>query len=142
MLYYSITRNVSEYPVGVNSMNKYRLEDLIEVVYEPDFSKSILLELQKKYNLNTVRFYELYKEGMVPGVSLEDAENWIYNFEIFMLSKGNIKELVEDFLFIDFVEDCSIELTCFDEEGPLIGQAPKPHVVGEEVIRTSSYHSI
>lgn len=76
-------------------MSKISLKDLVEVVKQPDYSKQKLLAFQEKYHLDTVQFIELYGEGIPLPINSRDIENWLFQFKMFLTSKGNILELME-----------------------------------------------
>lgn len=94
-------------------MSKIKLEDLIEVVMQPDYSKQKLLDLQTRYNLDTVQFIEfvgLYKEGIPLPVDSKDMDNWLFHLKMFLASGGEILELVNDFSFDNYYDDTRIAL--------------------------------
>ncbi|WP_054696408.1 hypothetical protein [Syntrophomonas palmitatica] len=74
-------------------------EDFVKIVYEPEHSKNILLELQQKYNLDTMQFISWYREGIPLPVEARDCRNWLYNFEIFIRAEGDIFELLQSSQF-------------------------------------------
>lgn len=75
------------------------LQDLVEVVTQPEYSKSKLLALQEKYNLDTIQAIRLYREGIPLPISSKDMENWLFQFDMFVATDGNIFDLIDAHTF-------------------------------------------
>lgn len=74
-------------------------EDLFVVVEEPDYSKSIMDEMEKKYNISSLEFYISYKNDTLDYSIFDDKndiELWAHHIEVFCLTGGNLWEEIED----------------------------------------------
>jgi hypothetical protein len=78
------------------SMN-INLEDVFEIVEEPEHSKNILLNFQEKYNIDSEDLYLFYQQNGINheelSVTEEDFKSWIHHFIIFKENGGNPWEL-------------------------------------------------
>ena len=68
--------------------------DFINIIIEPDHSRAVLLGLQKKYNIDSLEFLKLYREGIPLPISDDDMDNWLYQLKIYAAAEGNISELI------------------------------------------------
>jgi hypothetical protein len=115
------------------------LEDLFEVVFQPEYSRDMLLSLEAKYDMYTLDFVRLYNEEMPLIVPGRDASYWIYHWEQFIASEGNIDELTSHFFNADDdygSERTKDDLAHFLDDPSLIGQ---PLDISEETITVSSF---
>jgi len=111
------------------------LEDLFEVVSQPEYSRDTLWSLEAKYDMCTFDFVRLYNEEMPLIVPARDAAYWIFHWEQFLTSEGNIDELSSHF-FNDhgYESDPNKEiLVDFLDDPLLIGQ---PLDISEETLRS------
>lgn len=75
------------------------LEEIFEIVEEPEHSKSVLLDFQKKYNYDSELLFLLYQQNGINyeelNITEEDFRSWIHHFIIFRENGGNPWELKE-----------------------------------------------
>jgi len=75
------------------------LEEIFEIVEEPEHSKSVLLDLQDKYNIDSEELYLFYQQNGINYEELpiteEDFKSWIHHFIIFEENGGDPWELKE-----------------------------------------------
>lgn len=66
-------------------------------VKEPDYSRQVLLELQKKYSIETNDFFTFYRTFGVTPVKIDAKEvaKWEHHYEIFKMAGGDIWSLKE-----------------------------------------------
>ena len=70
------------------------LEDLFETVIEPDHSKQILLEYQKKYGMNSIIMWFKYTSGQSLNISSKELDRWLFEYEMYRAAEGDIRELI------------------------------------------------
>jgi hypothetical protein len=78
-------------------ISNVKLNELFKVVIEPDNSKSILLDLQSKYKIDTLYFLQLCKEGIPLPIPQDDFNYWLYQYKIFVAAEGDVSELIVGF---------------------------------------------
>jgi hypothetical protein len=75
------------------------LEDIFEIVEEPEHSKNVLLNFQEKYNIDSEELYLFYQQNGINyeelPVTEEDFKSWIHHFIIFKENGGDPWELKE-----------------------------------------------
>jgi len=75
------------------------LEDVFEIVEEPEHSKNVLLDFQEKYNIDSEELYLFYQQNGINyeelPISEEDFKSWIHHFIIFKENGGDPWELKE-----------------------------------------------
>lgn len=64
--------------------------DIIEVVDEPDYSKSIIEEMEKKYSVTSDNFYKAYKNDVLnyKNFDRDDIDKWIHHIEVLQILEG------------------------------------------------------
>lgn len=67
--------------------------DIIEVVDEPDYSKSIIEEMEKKYSVTSDNFYKAYKNDVLnyKNFDRDDIDKWIHHIEVLQILGGKEK---------------------------------------------------
>lgn len=78
-----------------------QFHELFEIVQQPDHSRGKLLALQKKYKIDSLQFFSLYKEGIDLPISEKDRDNWLFQLEMFISTDGDIFDLVDNMGPID-----------------------------------------
>ena len=68
---------------------KSELGDFIEIVHEPDYSRSMLKQLQDKYSIKTEDFID--HEELFPQITKEDARDWKFYYYIYLNSNSDDK---------------------------------------------------
>lgn len=65
--------------------------NLVGVVDEPDYSESVLAEMEEKYGIKSEDFYTAYKSGnlVYNGFVQNDIDKWIHHIEVLKLLKRN-----------------------------------------------------
>lgn len=71
------------------------IEDLFEVVIEPDYSRGILKEFQKKYGISTYDFVQFYNHGFTLPIPLSDIREWLHSYKMFLMAEGDPEELID-----------------------------------------------
>jgi len=71
-----------------------RLEDMFEVVIQPEHAKGVLRDLQNKYNMSTFEFLSFYNEGIIP-IPSKDADRWLFQLNLFLAAEGDLGELID-----------------------------------------------
>lgn len=73
------------------------LEEIFEVVGEPEHSKTVLLNFQRKYNYDSETLYLFYQQNGINleelNIKKEDFKSWIHHFIIFKENGGDPWEL-------------------------------------------------
>ncbi|HHV76814.1 MAG TPA: hypothetical protein GXX39_05545 [Syntrophothermus lipocalidus] len=66
-------------------------------VKEPEYSQQVLLEFQKKYDIETNDFFTFYRTFGVTPVKIDAKElaRWEHHYEIFKMAGGDIWNLKE-----------------------------------------------
>lgn len=66
-------------------------------VKEPDYSRQVLLEFQKKYGIGTYDFFTFYRTFGVTPVKIDAKElaSWEHHYEIFKMAGGDVWSLKE-----------------------------------------------
>jgi len=76
------------------------IDDLFDVVVEPEHSKKILIDLQKKYNYDSLKLYDAYNQGAIDvenlNISQDKLNYWIHHFIIYKENGGDLWELKEN----------------------------------------------
>lgn len=120
----------------------FRIEDLFEVVIQPEHSKGILINLQTKYKISTKEFLAFYHEGIPVPIPPEDIDNWLFQYELFIAAEGDLGELIEGFSSSNG-NSCGKESFSFFDDPfsweELMEKVGQPDKNGEEVILTSSF---
>ena len=105
-------------------MDDINLEDYFDVVIEPEHSKNVLLNFQKKYGYDSVKLYTLYKQEQnldnYLNIDKEDFHSWIHHFIIFTQNGGDVSDLGDDWnlkLDDNKWEDSQNELKNIDMRG-------------------------
>lgn len=64
--------------------------DIIEVVDEPDYSRSIIKEMEEKYGMTSDDFYEVYKSDTLNcrDFDKDDIAVWAHHIEVLQLLEG------------------------------------------------------
>jgi len=61
------------------------IADLFTVVIQPEHSKQVLCEFQRKYNITTNEFIAFFNEGIsIPNMPQEDINEWVFQYKIFL----------------------------------------------------------
>lgn len=115
-----------------------RIEDLFEVVSQPEYSLEILLSLQSKYDMLTQDFVRQYCEESPLAVPPKDAAYWLFHWEQFVATEGNENDLTSHFFDLDYGYnlDRISELSLLYDDPLLIGQ------VKEEAVLASSFYFV
>lgn len=82
----------------VNDLKDLFREDTSFVfVKEPDYSRQVLLEFQKKYGIGTYDFFTFYRTFGVTPVKIDAKElaSWEHHYEIFKMAGGDVWSLKE-----------------------------------------------
>lgn len=82
-------------------------EDVIKTVIEPDYSRGILLEFQKKYCMHTEQFLEYYIEGIPLPVDARDIDKWLFRYRIFTIANGDLNELINSY-YLDMLNNIQL----------------------------------
>ncbi|MGB9792345.1 MAG: hypothetical protein ACPLTR_07195 [Thermacetogeniaceae bacterium] len=66
-------------------------------VKEPDYSRQVLLEFQKKYGIGTYDLFTFYRTFGVTPVKIDAKElaSWEHHYEIFKMAGGDVWSLKE-----------------------------------------------
>ena len=76
------------------------IDDFFDVVVEPEHSKKILVDLQNKYNYDSLKLYEAYKQDAINvgdlNISQDKLNHWIHHFIIYKENGGDLWELKEN----------------------------------------------
>ena len=76
------------------------INEIFDVVIEPEHSKSVLKDLEDKYGYDSIELYHLHKQGLIDYKDLEitkrEFNSWIHHFIIFKENGGDPWELNND----------------------------------------------
>lgn len=78
-------------------MNGVSKDQFFRVIQEPDHSKRALLDLQDRYQISTIDFLFLYKQGFEIPIPEKDVEDWLFEYEVFRAADGELTELLKNF---------------------------------------------
>lgn len=109
------------------------LEDMFEVVIQPEHAKGVLRDLQNKYNMSTFDFLSFYKEGIIP-IPQKDGERWIFQLNLFLTADGDLGELIDGRYFGN---NCNTDPLDDFYDTPCTKKGQPENT--EEVIMTSSF---
>lgn len=89
--------------------NDFELEDLFDVVVEPEHSKSELIRMQMKYNMTTEDFMKSDYSDLSFTLADNEIEYWSYQYEMYLEAEGDPEELISEYfsmvLYNDFPFD-------------------------------------
>jgi len=63
----------------------FNLEEIFDIVVEPEYSKDVLLELQEKYHYNSMLIYNMYKQGFTDYKRFNIKKNDYISWNIIIL---------------------------------------------------------
>jgi hypothetical protein len=69
------------------------MKTAFEVVIEPEYSKSKLLELQSKYDLSTDDVLRRDRLNLTSEIPVKDFNYWIYQYRTYVAAGGDPEEL-------------------------------------------------
>lgn len=95
LLFWQNTGEVTTMPrIKIDDILK--LGDFVSIVHEPDYSKSMLEQLQDKYGIETKIF--IGNEDFFPQVNPEDARDWKFYYSIYLNAGGILDDLTPPYL--------------------------------------------
>lgn len=70
------------------------VKDIFKIVDEPEYSKNKLLQIQTKYKIDVVNFYNQYiSNENIHNIDPEILNDLIFNLNIYIKSGGSLEEL-------------------------------------------------
>ena len=84
-------------------------EEFFDVVVEPEHSKKILIDFQKKYKYDSFMLYTAYVQGLINtkdlNISQDVLNSWIHHYIIYKENGGDIWSLKENTVCDSYDED-------------------------------------
>jgi len=88
-------------------MNRISEDQFFMKLEEPDYSKSVLLDLQDRYQISTIDFLFLFKQGFALPILEKDIEEWLFEYDVFRAADGELNELLKNFRKMsETTDDC------------------------------------
>jgi len=76
---------------------EFNIEEVFNIVKEPEHSREVLLKFQEKYGYDSVQLYRWYKQGLINlkelDISKREFDSWIHHFLVYKESGGDLWEL-------------------------------------------------
>jgi hypothetical protein len=120
--------------------NREKLEQLFNIVVQPDHARKVLQELQTKHGYDTVEFLRLYQDGFDLNIPARDVNKWLFQVKLFTTTDGDLGELVNDFFKASTEQENLFFPLDMNADSFLREQLPYGQVqqIEEEAIKASS----